>query len=261
MKHLKIVLAAGTLLSLFGCGQAPPAPVQEVKIETPDISKPVENITPTDDQQRRRLASEAICVAHNIPIYNNRNALFVASEDSVTIRTKEEVVNRALALCFIELKSESAGKAILADFDKHYQVMQHLTEAEKAFILAEHPTAQDMSNANWRAEGTHVMLWALGYIDSLSFPDAVCNVTADVDLISSFNAAQFRDKAKLRSKKEILDQADLILRYDWACTSANLQQQNAPGNLNPEVVMERHVALNWLINYMNQAWDDVSPDT
>ena len=261
MKHLKIVLAAVAMFSLFGCGQAPPTPAQEVKIETPVAGKPVENITPTADQQRRRLASEAICIAHNIPLYPNRNALFVAPEDSVTIRTKDEVVNRALALCFIELKSESADKAVLAAFDQQYQVMQHLTEAEKVFISVEHPTTQDMANANWRAEGTHVMLWALGYVDSLSFPDAVCNVTADVDLISSLTAVQFRDKAKLRSKKEILDQADLILRYDWACTSANLQQQGTPGNLNPEVVLERHVALNWLINYMNQVWDDVSPDT
>ena len=261
MKHLKIVLAAGAMSSLLSCGQARSAPVQEVKMETPAVSKPVENITPTVDQQRRRAASEAICVAHNIPVYPNRNALFVAQEDSVTIRTKEEVVTRALALCFVELKSESADKTVLAAFEQQYQVMQFLTAAEKTFVLAEHPTPQDLANANWRAEGTHVMLWALGYVDSLSFPDAVCNVTADVDLISSFTATQFRDKAKLRSKKEILDQADLILRYDWACTSANLQQQGTPGNLNPEVVLERHVALNWLINYMNQAWDDVSPDT
>jgi len=31
--------------------------------------------------------------------------------------------------------------------------------------------------------------------------------------------------------------------------------------IHPGVVYERHYALNWLINYMNQDWDDVSCDT
>ena len=261
MTHLKIVVTAGVMSSLLSCGHAPPAPVQEVKMEMPVVSKPVEHITPTADQQRRRTASEAICKAHNIPVYKDPNALFVASEDSVTIRTKEEVIQRMLALCFMELKSENGNKAVLADFNRQYQAMQYLSEEEKAFILSEQPTDQELTNAFWRTEGTHVMLWALGYIDNLSFPDAVCDAAADAHIISSRSVQQFSDKAKLRSKKEILDQADLILRYDWACTSARLQEQDAPGNLNYEVVMERHIALNWLINYMNQDWDNVSPDT
>jgi hypothetical protein len=31
--------------------------------------------------------------------------------------------------------------------------------------------------------------------------------------------------------------------------------------LNCELVVERHRALNWLIGYQQQAWDDVRPDT
>ncbi|MBC7969742.1 MAG: DUF4272 domain-containing protein [Verrucomicrobia bacterium] len=31
--------------------------------------------------------------------------------------------------------------------------------------------------------------------------------------------------------------------------------------LDEEVVMERHYALNWLIRHMNQQWDDVTTDT
>ncbi|WP_338398753.1 DUF4272 domain-containing protein [Persicobacter psychrovividus] len=65
----------------------------------------------------------------------------------------------------------------------------------------------------------------------------------------------------MRSKEEILDQADLILRLDWACVNARVKNEVAPGGLNSSVVYERHYALNWLIKYLNQDWDNVSTDT
>jgi hypothetical protein len=65
----------------------------------------------------------------------------------------------------------------------------------------------------------------------------------------------------LRSKKEILDQADLILRLDWACVSTRVKNEPTPGGLNLSVVYERYYALNWLIKYMNLDWDSISTDT
>ena len=70
------------------------------------ITKPVENITATKEQQDRRSQSEAYCKAHNIPLYANPNSLFVDPEEKVTIRPQDEVVDRALVLCYIGLKSE-----------------------------------------------------------------------------------------------------------------------------------------------------------
>jgi len=57
-----------------------------------------------------------------------------------------------------------------------------------------------------------------------------------------------------------LDQADLIYRYNWACVDARINNRNID-NLDSGVVLERHRALNWLINYMNQDWDSFSTDT
>jgi hypothetical protein len=89
----------------------------------------------------------------------------------------------------------------------------------------------------------------------------MCNVANDVGIIYKLTEEQFRKKAKLRSKKEILDQADLILRLDWACVSARVKGEPAPGKLDKGVVFERHHSLNWLISYLNQNWDDVTTDT
>lgn len=89
----------------------------------------------------------------------------------------------------------------------------------------------------------------------------MCNVADDVKIIYELKEQGFRQNAKIRSKKEILDQADLILRLNWACVSARVKNETAPGGLNSSVVYERHYALNWLIKYMNQDWDSVSTDT
>lgn len=50
-------------------------------------------------------------------------------------------------------------------------------------------------------------------------------------------------KLELRDIDEILDEADLIYRYDWACVDARMKQLNAPAGLNSSVVVERHGAL------------------
>jgi hypothetical protein len=177
------------------------------------------------------------------------------------LRTKDEVVDRAIALCYLELKSEKADKKELEKFKEKYSVMSKLTDTEKEFANAENPTEQQMTNANWRAESYHVMLWALGYIDNLKYPNEMCNVGDDVKHLFSKTEKEFREKAKLRTKSEILDEADLILRIDWACVNARVKNETAPSGIDSGVVYERHYSLNWLIKYLNLNWDNVSTDT
>ncbi|WP_082026751.1 DUF4272 domain-containing protein [Flammeovirga sp. OC4] len=224
-------------------------------------SKPVENINPTPSQKQRRERSEAICQSKGIPVYKNKKALFINSDDVVTLRTKEEVVDRIFALLYLGLKSEGLEEAHLKNLDQMYNVEEKLTHNELKYFNAINPTEQQKVNANWKYECMHVLLWSVGYIDQLSYPSDVCSVADDVGIIVKKGPKKFREDAELRSKKEILDQADLILRYDWACVNARVKGEKAPGNLDSGVVYEWHYALNWLIQYANQNWDNVSTDT
>lgn len=256
MRQLITILTMGFLSTLLGCGQN-----KNKTTTNQPASIPVENITATKDQAERRAKSEAYCTERNIPVYKNPNSLFVDAEDNVTTRTQDEVVDRALALCYIGLKSEGLEQKHLDNFDKDFGISSKLSPTEKAYATAQQPTEQQKTDANWRYESLHVMLWALGYIDSLSYPSQMCNVADDVKIIFSLKEQQFRQNAKLRTKKEILDQADLILRLNWACVSARVKNQPAPGGLDKGVVFERHHSLNWLISYLNQHWDEVTTDT
>ena len=68
-------------------------------------------------------------------------------------------------------------------------------------------------------------------------------------------------QANLRTVSSILDEADLIYRYHWALVDAELYDTAKPQGLLAPVVEERHRALNWLIGYQDQDWDEVTTDT
>ena len=78
---------------------------------------------------------------------------------------------------------------------------------------------------------------------------------------ASTTTSQFINDAKLRPLSDIPDQADLIYRYQWAVRDAQIKGQPISAALSPDVTDESHHALNWLIGYLEQAWDDVSADT
>lgn len=106
------------------------------------------------------------------------------------------------------------------------------------------------------------MLWALGYVDELGAPTELCNVSKDVGYLQQKDSfGQFLSDATLRSKSELLDEADLIYRYNWVCVNSRIKGESAPAGLNPGVAYERHRALNWLICYLDQDWDEVRTDT
>lgn len=229
--------------------------------EPPPITKPAESIEATPDQKERRAKSEAYCTAHGVPVYSDPNSMFTDTESIVSLRTKDEVVDRALALSYIGLKGEGLSADILRKVEKKYNVRAKLSPQELAY--AENPVPSEAQNINavWRYEALHVLLWSIGYVDSLAYPEAMCNVNSDMLHIRDRTEQQFRDQAKPRSKKEILDQVDLVLRLHWACVDARINNRPSPGNLNGEIIMEWHYVLNWLIHYSDQEWDDVTTDT
>jgi hypothetical protein len=64
----------------------------------------------------------------------------------------------------------------------------------------------------------------------------------------------------MRDQTEILDAHEETYQARWAVRDAELNQKPIPNGDNPEILQERHLALNWLI-FEDQAWDDVTTDT
>lgn len=136
--------------------------------------------------------------------------------------------------------------------------------ATKPSFLADKKLDQAALNKfGWRYECCHVLMWALGLIDELGYPDHICDVSSMGQVIwRQASLADFVKAVELRPVDELLDTADLVLRFDWACVDARIHQQASPAGLNSEVVVEWHYAFNWLTGANGDAgWDDISPDT
>jgi len=105
------------------------------------------------------------------------------------------------------------------------------------------------------------LLWALGFVAQLGKPAQICDVEFAARTMTERTTPQFIEDSELRPIADILDQADLIYRYHWAVRNARMKGQQLPAALHPGVTEERHYALNWLIGYNEQAWDQVTTDT
>ncbi len=207
----------------------------------------------------RRERSLVVLKAENVPFIDHLP--LIATEAESTRRTTEQVATRAMALCVVAVKGEGLEQEIIDQLVEDYQLASAFTPNEKAFIENPEPSEHDRIQFAWRYECYWVMLWALGYVDTLERPDAVCDVTLAISFLRDNGREGFLKQASLRSQAEILDATDLIYRYHWAVVDARINDREAPAGLDGGVVMERHHALNWLMGYMDQEWDDISTDT
>lgn len=194
-----------------------------------------------------------------------------AEEEGEGPRSAQEIARRAVA-CLLAIQvacdicEENDVEYSREFFEQkleNYDVKDELTEKERIIFNGE-PTQQDAINMAWKYEAYWVLLWALGIVEELSFPDDTCDCEFAIEAVDSFdNMDSFMEQVTLRDWEEILQEADLIYRYDWAVVQARVDKKPAPAGMDSGVVFERHWAFNWLLgkNGDNENWDDVSTDT
>jgi hypothetical protein len=207
----------------------------------------------------RKKRSMAQLRAERIPV--NEGLPIIEIESEAKFRSTEQVALRAMALCVVASRAEGLDENMTKKLIADFRLSETLTPKEKEFMFNPNPSAHDRSQFVWRYECCWALLWALGFVEDLKTPNSICDVQLVVRIIRDHGRDDFLKKARLRSKAEILDTTDLVYRYHWAVRDAQLNGRKSPTGLNPDVVMERHYVLNWIVGYLGQEWDDVSTDT
>jgi hypothetical protein len=223
------------------------------KIEAHERQAPSKEAAERKTRSIARLKKEGVPTIDHLPI--------IADSKTAKTRHVDEIAKRAIAVCLTAVKGEGIDQATIDSLVKKYGADKFFTPEEAAFIKNSKPTQQDRIQFSWRYECYWVLLWSLGYVDTLERPDDICDVKKAVGFLRDRTTEQFIKDAKLRPIASLLDEADLIYRYHWAVVDARLKGANAPAKLEAGVVKERHYVLNWLIGYMDQTWDDISTDT
>ena len=211
------------------------------------------------EQDARKARSDARLQAEGIPILPSLPV--IAGEAEAKMRTADAVVDRAIALMIVAVKGEGLDPPTVDRIRTTFTADGYFSPQEKAFLANPSPNERDRAKFTWRYECLAVLEWALGYVDKLDPPSHIVDAGKAVRIFKDAGPQRFRSAARLRSAAEILDEANLIYRYDWACVNARVAGTSPPRGIDCEIVMERHHALNWLCGYQGQAWDDVSTDT
>jgi hypothetical protein len=254
----RFALAFLTAFSVIACkGQSAPPPQPSGAATIPP--KPPEFSKISEEQRARKARSEARLRQEGVPI--SASLPVIADKREAKLRTKDVVVDRVIALALVAVKGEGIGQKDILALRDELGAAPFLSAAEKKFIDDPSPSQKDRVQFAWRYECLGVLHWALGFVEKLETPSKIVDAGTVVRLVRKPSPAQYRANAKLRTADEILDEADLIYRYDWACVDARVTGKPAPTAIDCEIVVERHRALNWLHGYEGQPWDDVSTDT
>jgi len=236
--------------------------VESLDVNMPPESPREENPLLKPDQVERRKRTEDILQELDVKI--NQHLPCIESEEETNIRTTRAIAQRVVILAvtnMVAFNNMSADEAI--DYLKENKLWDEVTPDEKLFLGE--PTDERKLAETWKCEAIWVLMWALKKVDQLGPPDELCdlsdipyeeyplggNKTADTFINQNFEP---------RTKSEILDANDLYYRFDWSCVDARLNNGQVHA-VNPGLVYERHYALSWLINYMDEEWDEITCDT
>lgn len=217
----------------------------------------------------RRERSISILEEKGIPYAKHLKAAVL--EDECKVPSKEEIVKRLISVFAMCVRSEvftcgefenplEKANEMYGHLNEAYDIEEWLSEEEKEYKNDSAPTMRQHNKFGWRYECCSVLLWALSLID-LKEPTEICDAGEIGGIIWNNDFDSLMEKAVLRGKEELLNMQDLVLRYNWACVDARINNRELE-QLSGEIIYEWHYALNWLVGaYDVTNWDDVRTHT
>jgi hypothetical protein len=195
------------------------------------------------------------------------------------IRSAVEVACRCIVLYAVVAAGHREPQDPLVAWLRREELWDGVSPKESEFLLSISPTEKQRIQASWRAEALFPLLWSLRLIHELPSPQKICDVQLMQRVLPALFGlvVQFVSSARLRSDADIHAANEDIYQIHWRVRDFQLRHEpTPPGKLprmphpdfdppadsyNAGVVQERHYALNWLIGYGGQDWDDITTDT
>ncbi|GAA3413102.1 DUF4272 domain-containing protein [Paenibacillus hodogayensis] len=222
----------------------------------------------SEEGERRRNKSIAFLTETGIPFLKGLPQLPPSGQCS--FQTQEAIARRAVSLLIVIQYACDVAQGKQFDESKHFfigmlqrfGVEEYLTENERQFLQEEEPNRKEAISISWQYEAYWTLIWALGFVETLNFPDQVCDCEYAIQVVSSCETfEQFYIQTAMRNKEEIMDEADKTYRLHWACVNSRIQGEDAPAGLDESIVMERRRGLFWMIGHRDEEWDTISMDT
>ena len=199
----------------------------------------------------------------NIELIKNQNIPFIEGMQSVpinsvtTLKTKEEIIKRMLGdyvisyFCILSLNYKFDPQKIINEMDQKLNIKTVLSSNDLQIvndIIDKKMPIEMIKQRSWLIEGCAVLMWVLGLLDKPN-SDKQC----DLDQITNIliGCSSYEDlvlKCNLRSKEEIMEFDDLLIRYRWACRQARIKNIALP-QLNESIIQEQNSELDWVLDF------------
>ena len=178
-------------------------------------------------------------------------------------RTASEAAQRCLVLYTVVAAKRETIREHLIDWLRQEMLWEAVSPMEAAFLHCELPAGYQAMDVTRYVEALPPLLWALHHIDNPPVETARCDLALiHAALPPLFGATtEFLSAAMLRDPMEIDEELERIYQVHWAARDAVIHGEMSVSADQLTIIEARHRALNWLVGYCNQDWDDVSTDT
>ena len=195
-----------------------------------------------------------------LPVIEDSTQVSLKDIDTICKRAIACLISTQLAIDISENNDYDSSKTFFLNMLKQYGVQDNLIEKEKRIFNGKY-SKQDVIDVVWSYEAYWSLVWTLGLVENIDYPNQICDCEKAIMLVSTCKTYDdFKCKCKIRDIEEILDMLDLYYRYDWAVTEKRINPDTLIADLNPDVVVERRKGLEWLIAN-EEDWDEISLDT
>lgn len=181
------------------------------------------------------------------------------SESKAVIPNKEAIIKRAAAMQMTGIVSELYNEfgenaqeninQVLEMFNQKYGIKEILTDEEKKYLEKYTDEEIVQTNFNWRYECPPVLLWTLS-LKELTDLNTICDFRKTIEYFMENDLETLMNKAKLRSKDEIMDMLDYLYRLNWSAVELRICPENHNNKKFPydeSIIHFRRLALEWLV--------------
>ncbi len=184
------------------------------------------------------------------------------AESDDEFRSAADVARRCLVLCSVVAASHKESRSKIVSWLKDEGLWKHASPQERLLLQSKKPTNRQLISASWQVEALQVLLWALRLVPSMEGGKTRAERSRLQALVPYLGrTSAFIANSKLRSEDDIYEMKERVYDAHWRVRDAQTKGKVLPQDIDPEVLVERHRGINWLMGYCAQSWDDVTTDT
>jgi hypothetical protein len=203
---------------------------------------------------------------------------------ALEVRPAAEVACRAVALGgFVAAALDPGSRRSVIAWLEREGLREKSSPVEQGFLRAVRPEKTDLVRFTRHVERLWALGWALRRIEDLGAPLGPCDHDIALGLVPGVgdSTAAFLRGARVRSADEVTDELSILQQIRSRWNSADVEARGTRieageitivridaarprpdlAGIDDEVAREWHLALNWLVRYMNEPWDEISADT